>query len=178
MRTSILAGLVPLILSGAASAAADGATTVDLVRGHYLVSAGRDVATYELRAIDRPGRCRHRLALEPAGAGVLRLVRGDPACDGEPLGELRLNPDWHPALRIVLGAGQIDLAPSLVATMGSLDALVSVGDIVGSGQVRRRRLVGAALALDTRRDGVRLRVEIGAGQLSLDAPATRPAGAR
>lgn len=169
MQTKFLAGFLPLVMAGSA-AGAPAFTTVDLVRGHYLVSIDPTVASYEVHAQAQPGKCQPQLTLEQTDTDAWRVVQSDPACSADPYGELRLNPEWRSSLRIVLRGGQIDLSPSMIDSLASLDAVVTVGDIVGSGKVRRHRLVGASVALEQERAGIRLRVEVGAGQVSLDAP--------
>ena len=174
MQTKFLAGFLPFVIAGSA-ASAPAFTTFDLVRGHYLVSIDPKVASYEVHAQAQPGACQPQLTLEQAGADAWRVVQGNPDCTADPYAELRLNPEWRSSLRIVLRGGQIDLSPSMIDNLTSLEAVVTVGDIVGSGKVRRHRLVGASLALEQERAGIRLRVEVGAGQVSLDAPFGRAA---
>lgn len=169
MHKKFLAGVLPLMIAGQA-AGAPAFTTVQLISGHYVVSIDPNVATFDVQAQVAPGECRPQLTLESTGEEAWRVVQGNPACGGDPYAELRLNPAWRSSLRLVLRAGQVDLSASMIDSLSSLDAVVTVGDIVGAEQVRRHRLVGASLALKQDRVGIRLRVDVGAGQVSLDAP--------
>lgn len=173
MHKKILSGVLPLIIAGQA-AASPAYTTVQLISGHYLVSIDPNVAAFDVQAQVQPGKCRPQLTLESSGEDTWRVVQANPECAGDPYAELRLNPAWRSSVRLVLRAGQVDLSASLIDSLSSLDAVVTVGDIVGAGQVRRHRLVGASLALTQDRAGIRLRVDVGAGQVSLDAPFAQP----
>ncbi|CDG85921.1 hypothetical protein [Janthinobacterium agaricidamnosum] len=170
MQKHIIGGLLHLAAACSAPAALAEETTLDLSRGHFLVRMDAGVESYALRALPQPHACLPALALERQAGGAYRVVSSDPDCQTEPYAELLLNPDWSPALHIQLSGGQIDFASSLWDSLSTLQASVSMGDIFGPDGVQRYRLLGARLALDRQRVGIRLRVSVGAGQITLDMP--------
>jgi hypothetical protein len=56
--------------------------------------------------------------------------------------------------------------------MSSVQASVSVGDIWGHDAVERHLLVGATLKVDGAKDGVNLKVSVGAGQINFGRKST------
>lgn len=148
-------------------------TSIDLARGHFIVSMDSSVATYSLQAVARPGACVPVLTLEQQADGSYHIANTNPACQSDPYAELRLNPDWSAALHLQLDGGQIDFEPSLWEHLSTLQARVTVGDIFGTDGVQRYRLLGAKLAMDRGRTGMQLRVSVGAGQITLSTPPRR-----
>lgn len=149
------------------------AVTFELGRGHFVIHMDDTVETFQVVALDVPGSCTPPLAAVDRGDGTFQIRSGAPHCQGdrygEPYGELRLNPAWSRTLHINMAAGQIDFAGSAVRQLATVHARVRAGDIFGLPGVRRSWLFGAQLDARLRPEGVALRMELGAGQISLAA---------
>lgn len=177
MQKQIVGGLLKLV-AVCLPLAAQAQTTIDLVRGHFVVSMDPSVDSYALRVVPRPNTCLPTLTMEQGAGGKYRVVSSDPACKADPYAELRINPAWTPALSILLGGGQIDFELSVWDSLSTLQASVSLGDIFGPDSVQRHRLLGARLAVDRERTGIALRVAVGSGQITLDMPARQRRSAK
>ncbi|WP_175016899.1 hypothetical protein [Massilia sp. YMA4] len=166
-HAAAMAGLLSAVLPGSAPA-----VTFELGRGHFVIHMDDTIDTFRLVALDVPGNCTPPLTTVARGDGTFEIQSGAPRCDGEPHGELRLNPAWSRSLNINMAAGQIDFAGSAVRRLATIHARVRAGDIFGLPGVQRRWLFGAELDARLRADGVTLRTALGAGQISLyaDAP--------
>ncbi|WEF31597.1 hypothetical protein [Pseudoduganella chitinolytica] len=172
-RAAAMAGL----MSAAALPGSALAVTFELGRGHFVIHMDDTVETFQVVALDVPGSCTPSLAVVDRGDGTFEIRSGAPHCQGdrygkpygEPYGELRLNPAWSRTLHVNMAAGQIDFAGSAVRQLATVHARVRAGDIFGLPGVRRSWLFGAQLDARLRPEGVTLRTELGAGQISLAA---------
>ncbi|GGY98846.1 hypothetical protein ACFFTM_20045 [Pseudoduganella plicata] len=163
------AALVGLI-SAAALPGSALAVTFELGRGHFVIRMDDTVETFQVTALEVPGSCTPTLTAVQKAGGTIEIQSSAPQCQGDPYGELRLNPTWSSALTVNMAAGQIDFAGSTMAQLASIHARVRAGDIFGLPGVKRNWLFGAQLDAQLKPEGVALRTELGAGQISL-APA-------
>lgn len=168
-HAAALAGL----MSAAALPGSALAVTFELGRGHFVIHMDDTIDTFSVIALDVPGSCTPPLKAVAKGDGAYEIQAGAPGCQGDPYGELRLNPAWSRTLNVNMAAGQIDFAGSAVRRLATIHARVRAGDIFGLPGVQRRWLFGAQLDARLRTEGVTLRTELGAGQISLDADASQ-----
>lgn len=171
MKSTTSAALAGLI-SAASLPGSALAVTFELGRGHFVIHMDDTVETFRVAALEVPGNCTPTLAAVRQG-GTIEIQSTDPACQGDPYGELRLNPAWSSELTVNMAAGQIDFASSAMQQLASIHARVRAGDIFGLPGVQRSWLFGARLDAQLKPAGVALRTELGAGQISLAPVAAR-----
>lgn len=162
--------LMTTLLLAAPVHAAD-AMHIDLGRGHFVLEADETVDTLRIDMVDQPGVCRQVLAASQVDdlRINLRPTLGD--CRRDPYAIVRINPRWQGAFDIGLGAGQVNVAPSMMRATATIDATVSAGDIFGVTGVERRWLVGAHVQVDRQRPGLDITMRVAGGQISF-APET------
>jgi hypothetical protein len=171
MKSAASAATLAGLLSTAALPAGALAVTFELGRGHFVIHMDDSVETFQVTALAVPGSCTPTLTAVPVGADTIAIQSGTAQCQDDPYGELRLNPAWRPAVTLHMAAGQIDVAGSAMRELASLHARVRAGDIFGLPGVQRSWLFGARLDAQLKPEGVALRTELGAGQISLASPA-------
>lgn len=162
-----LVGMLTLLPGGVA------AMTLELGRGHFVVQVDETVATFDIVAVEVPGRCKPTLSAVQTGPSSIKVSSTDAGCQADPYAIVRLNPTWNAALTLRVAAGQMDFSSSAMQHIASMQATVKTGDIVGMEGVRRRWLVGAQLDFDHQRKGLAVRADLGAGQISLDPAAAK-----
>ena len=172
MKTTTSAAALAGLISAAALPGSALAVTFELGRGHFVIHMDDTVETFKVAALEVPGSCTPTLAAVQQG-GTIEIRSTDPACQGDPYGELRLNPAWSSDLSVNMAAGQIDFAGSAMQQLASIHARVRAGDIFGLPGVQRSWLFGARLDAQLKPTGVALRTELGAGQISLASVAAR-----
>lgn len=167
MLTVLLASL-----TGAAQAA--DAMQIDLRRGHFVIEADDTVETLRVDMVEQPGGCRQVLVATTIDSLRVDLRPAIADCNRDPYAIVRINPRWQNAVDLNLGAGQINVAGSMMGAVATLDATVSAGDIFGVPGVERRWLVGAHVHVDRQRPGLDLAMRVGGGQISLASEVASP----
>jgi len=173
MNSTTSAAALAGLISAAALPGSALAVTFELGRGHFVIHMDDTVETFQVAALEVPGSCTPTLAAVRQGGGTIEIQSTAPECQGDPYGELRLNPAWSHDLTVNMAAGQIDFASSAMQHLASIQARVRAGDIFGLPGVQRSWLFGARLDAQLKPAGVTLRTELGAGQISLGPLAAR-----
>ncbi|GGB95000.1 hypothetical protein [Pseudoduganella buxea] len=166
MKPTTSAALAGLI-SAAALPGSALAVTFELGRGHFVIRMDDTIDTFHVAALEVPGTCTPALTAVRRDSGAYEIQVDAAQCRHDPYGELRLNPAWSSTLTVNMAAGQIDFTGSTMQQLASIHARVGIGDIFGLPGVRRSWLFGAELDSQLKPDGVALRTQLGAGQISL-----------